>query len=151
MPQSLSFTELLALPQVIAGFRQAYDDSDVGGSQPIEQGGFLVRDSHSSEVVIKRLPSSERDSLSYPLCSDGKYQGQEIVGSFHTHPNTGKEWRQEPSPQDIRLSKQFPETMGPHQFVISSDTIYHVDNNGVVSAVGHTADVLNLTSKEPKP
>ncbi len=151
MPQRLSVTELLALPTVLAGFRQAYDDSDVGGSQPIEQGGFLLCDPHSGEVIVKRLPSSERDSLSYPLCSDGKYQGQEIVGSFHTHPNTGKEWQQEPSPQDVRLSKEFPETMGPHQFVISRDTIYHVDNNGVVSAVGHTADVLRLTSKETKP
>ena len=151
MPQSLSVTELLALPTVLAGLRQAYDESDVGGSQPIEQGGFLLRDSDSGEVVVKRLPSSERDSLSYPLCSDGKYQGQEIVGSFHTHPNTGKEWRQEPSPQDIRLSKEFPETMGLHQFVMSRDMIYHIDNNGVVTAIGRTADVLKLTSKETKP
>ena len=67
MPQNLSVTELLALPDVIAGFRQAYDDSDVGGSHPIEQGGFLLRDSNSDGVVVKRLPSSERDSMSYPL------------------------------------------------------------------------------------
>ena len=151
MSQSLSVTELLAQPKVIAGFRQAYDDSDVGGSHPFEQGGFLLRDSHSGEVVVTRLPSSERDSMSYPLCPDGQYQGQAIVGSFHTHPNTGKEWRQEPSPQDIRLAKDYPETMGPHQFVISRDTIYHIDNNGVVTAVGRTADVLKMTSEEPKP
>ncbi len=150
MPRSLSVMELLALPQVIVGFRQAYEESDVGGSQPIEQGGFLLCDSDSGEVVVKRLPSSERDSLGYPLCSDGKYQGQEIVGSFHTHPNTGQEWRQEPSPQDIRLSKDFPETMGPHQFVISRDTIYHIDNNGIVIAIGRTANVLNLAFKETK-
>ena len=41
--------------------------------------------------------------------------------------------------------------MGPHQFVLSRDTIYHIDNNGVITAVGRTADVLKLTSKETNP
>ena len=97
------------------------------------------------------LPSSARDSLSYPLCPNGLYQGHEIVGSFHTHPNTGKEWRQEPSPQDIRLSKAYPETMGPHQIVISRETIYHIDKDGLVSVVGRTAEVLTLETEEPNP
>ncbi len=143
--------ELLAEPTVFAGMRQAFDESDVGGSRPAEQGGFLVRDPQSGMMRAARLPASGRDSLAYPLCADGRYQGQDIVGSFHTHPNLGPEWRQEPSPQDIRLSKDYPETMGLHQFVISRETIYHIDNDGLVAALGRTAELLNLPLKETNP
>ena len=97
MKHRLSDAELLADPNVLAGMRRAFDDSDVGGPQPMEQGGFLVRDPQTGIVTVIRLASSGRDSLRYPLCPTGLYQGQEIVGSFHTHPNTGPEWRQEPT------------------------------------------------------
>ncbi len=151
MSDKPSLRDLLGHQSVIAGMRQAYVESDVGGSRPSEQGGFVVRDSQSGLITVIRLPSSARDSLSYPLCPNGLYQGQEIIGSFHTHPNVGKEWRQEPSPQDIRLSKDYPETMGTHQFVISRETIYHIDNDGLVTVVGRTAEVLKLGTEEPKP
>lgn len=98
MTDKPSLSELLAQPRVIAGLRQAYVDSDVGGSQPREEGGFLVRESQSGFIEVIRLPSTARDTFSYPLCPNGLYEGQEIVGSFHTHPNTGKEWRQETKP-----------------------------------------------------
>ena len=126
MKHRLSDAELLADPNVLAGMRRAYDDSDVGGPQPMEQGGFLVRDPLTGIVAVIRLASSGRDSLCYLLCPKGLSQDQEIVGSFHTYPNTGPEWLQEPSPQDIRFSKDYPETLGPHQFVISRETIYHI-------------------------
>ena len=138
----------LRSPPPAAAMRQAVEESDVGGSQPREQGGFLVRDPSTGAFAVARLSSSERDSLAYPICADGLFLGQEIVGTFHTHPNTGHEWRQEPSPQDIRLSKEYPETMGPHQFVISRETIYHIDNDGLVSAWGRTAELLKLEPKE---
>ena len=146
-----SAAQLLADPKVLAGMRQAFEESDVGGSVPREQGGFLVRDPPTGAFAVARLPASERDSLAYPLCADGVFQGQEIVGSFHTHPNTGQEWRQEPSPQDIRLSKEYPETMGPQQFVISRETTYHIDNDGLVSVWGRTAELLKLECEETNP
>ncbi len=149
MSEKPALSELLADQNAIAGMRRAYVESDVGGSRPQEQGGFLVRDSQTGFIAVMRLPSSARDSLSYPLCPNGIYQGHEIVGSFHTHPNTGKEWRQEPSPQDIRLSTGYPETMGPHQLVISREKVYHINNDGVVTVVGRTTAVLNLEDEEP--
>ena len=151
MSENISVRELLAHPSVVAGMRQAYVESDVGGSQPQEQGGFLVRNIQTGSPTVTRLPSSARDSLSYPLCPDGLYQGQQILGSYHTHPNTGKEWRQEPSPQDIRLSKEYPETMGLHQFVISRENIYDIDNDGQVTIVGRTIELLKLETEEPNP
>ena len=151
MSENISVRALFAHASVVAGMRQAYVESEVGGSQPKEQGGFLVRDVQTGIPTVIRLPSSARDSLSYPLCPNGLYQGQEILGTFHTHPNTGKEWRQEPSPQDIRLSKEYPETMGLHQFVISRENIYHIDNDGLVTIIGRTIELLKLETEEPNP
>lgn len=151
MSEKPTLGELLAHPSVIAGMRLAYVESDVGGTRPTEQGGFLVQDSQTGFVSVIRLPSSARDSLSYPHCPSGLYQNQEIVGSFHTHPNTEKEWQQEPSPQDIRLSKEYPETMGSHQFVISHERIYHIDNDGLVIDLGRTDKLLALETEEPNP
>jgi hypothetical protein len=39
MRDSPSVAHLLADPNVLAGMRQAVEESDVGGSQPREQGG----------------------------------------------------------------------------------------------------------------
>jgi hypothetical protein len=78
------------------------------------------------------------------------YHGQQIVGSFHTHPNAGTEWRQEPSVQDIRLSQEYPETMGMHQFVIAKAKIYHINNDGVVTEMGFTNQLLGTQGDRSK-
>jgi len=136
--------ELLADAALVGGMRQAFVESNVGEANAIEQGGFIVSDPLDGTLVVIRLPAAACDSLSYPICADGTYEGREIVGSFHTHPNTGPEWQQDPSPQDIRLSQDYPETMGPHQFVIARDVIYHIDNNGVVTGMGGTPQLLGI-------
>lgn len=143
-----SAAELLADPSVVAGMRKAFEESDVGGSEPVEQGGFILRDPQTGKLAVERLPSGHRSSLRYPICPEGTYRGENIVGSFHTHPNTGPDWMQEPSLQDVRLSKENPETMGPHQFVFSATAAYHIDNEGVVSEIGATAEVLGIESSE---
>ena len=151
MSEHPSVSELLAHPGVIAGIRRAFVESDVGGWRPREQGGFLIRDAHTRFITVIRLPASAHDSLRFPLCANGLFEDNLIVGSFHTHPNTGSEWRQEPSPQDILLSKEYPETMGPHQFIVSREIFYHVNNDGLVTEIGRTAEVLKLDTEEPNP
>ena len=137
-------SELLGNAGVIDQLRRAFEESGVGTDRPIEQGGFIVRDPVSGAVEVIRLPARERDSLAYPICADGSHRGKQIVGSFHTHPNIGTDWRQEPSAQDIRLSQDYPDTMGPHQFVIAREKIYHIDNDGVVSVMGITHQLLGI-------
>lgn len=144
-----SATEILLARDVIAGMRRAFTESDVAGANPVEHGGFIVRHPDTGQLAVERLPEGRRDSVSYPLCPNGLYNGKEIVGTFHTHPNTGSDWIQGPSPQDIRLSREYPETIGPHQFVISAQTVYHIDSEGVVSEMGRTDDVLRLHAEEP--
>jgi hypothetical protein len=136
--------ELLANAEVIDQLRRAYDESRVGTDDPAEQGGFLLIDPVHCIVEVAKLPSGAPDSLAFPICADGMYQGKTIVGSFHTHPNAGADWRQEPSPQDIRLSQDFPETMGPHQFVIAKEKIYHIDREGMVTVIGDTEQLLGI-------
>jgi hypothetical protein len=140
--QQLTASELLSDARLVGELRRAYDESGVGSNHPVEQGGFIVVDTNSDLLDIVRLPAQGRDSFSFPICSDGVYGGRKIVGSFHTHPNSGTEWRQEPSVQDIRLSQNYPDTMGRHQFVIAESTIYHIDNDGVVTEMGPTSRLL---------
>ncbi len=105
MSEKPSAAELLSDPNIIAAMQRAYQESDVGGPNPTEQGGYVLRSVTSSGFEVERLPAGQRDSLSYPICTDGRYNGRDIVATFHTHPNTGAEWSQAPSPQDVRLSK----------------------------------------------
>ena len=51
MTDKPSLSELLAQPSVVAGLRQAYVDSDVGGLRPREQGGFLVRETQTGIII----------------------------------------------------------------------------------------------------
>jgi hypothetical protein len=148
MGKQFTAADLLSDPQIVAGMRRAYQDSEVGGDTPVEQGGFLLYDSIADRLDVGRLPAGHQDSMSFPICSDGTYSGKLIVGSFHTHPNVGPQWRQEPSPQDIRLSIDYPETMGPHQFVISHDMIFRIDNDGTVVEMGSTIQLLQLPREE---
>lgn len=131
--------------------REAFLASDVGGNQPTEQGGFILHDRTTGELLVERVPAGGRDSIRFPLCPEGTRHGQEILGTFHTHPNTGAGWVQEPSPQDIKLSKRYPETMGPHQFVISAELVYHIDCDGTVSQLGPTSRLLELDPDEGSP
>ena len=138
---SASPLELLQDEVVEAALRRAYQESDVGGTNPREQGGFIVRDGDGA-LRVDRLPAGEEDALEFPVCRDGVYNGEKIAGTFHTHPNIGTGWRQEPSQADIEFSVNFPETSGPHQFVVSKANIYHIANDGVVSTVGATTDLI---------
>jgi hypothetical protein len=149
MSEQPSASDLLAHAGVIEGMRCAYEESGVGTDSPVEQGGFIVRDLTTGTLDVVRLSAGGRHSLVYPLCPNRRYEGKQIVGSFHTHPNTGPEWRQEPSMQDIRLSLEYPETMGAHQFVIARATIYHIDNDGVVSEMGLPHLLLRLSEDSP--
>ena len=136
--------ELLQHKIVIEGLRLAYKESGVGTDRPIEQGGFILRQPSMATYKVVRLPAGTQATLVYPLCMDGTFEGQEIVASFHTHPNTGSEWQQQPSPQDIQLSQNYPETMGTYQFVISKERLYYVNNDGNVTDMGATSYILGI-------
>ena len=80
--------QVLSDAAVIDGIRRAWLESNVGQTDAVEQGGFIVRDGVDGSLAVIRLPASARDSLSYTICPDGTFKCRQIVGSFHTHPTS---------------------------------------------------------------
>jgi hypothetical protein len=67
--------------------------------------------------------------------------GNPIVASFHTHPNTGADFLQEPSETDKRAVRDDPDLKGADyvgEFVIAQGTIYLIAPNGQVREVADT-------------
>jgi len=68
-----------------------------------------------------------------PPHHDCKIGEDEIVASFHTHPNTGSDFLQEPSETDQRAVRDDPDLKGDNyvgEFVISRGTIYLITPDG---------------------
>jgi len=68
---------------------------------------------------------------------------QDIVATFHTHPNTGSDYLQEPSETDKRAVRNDPHMKGAcyeGEFVISAQTIYRIEPTGQVSEIAQTKD-----------
>jgi hypothetical protein len=61
-----------------------------------------------------------------------------IVASFHTHPNTGADFLQEPSETDKRAVRDDPDLKSAAyvgEFVIAQETIYRITPDGQVRKV----------------
>ena len=73
--------------------------------------------------------------------------GLEIVASFHTHPNTGNDYLQEPSETDKRAVRDDPDLKGDEyigEFVISQAVIYLVSSAGQVREMDDTEAVFSI-------
>ncbi len=71
--------------------------------------------------------------------------GLEIVASFHTHPNTGSDYLQEPSETDKRAIRDDPDLKGENyigEFVVSQMVIYLVTPTGQVREMDDTQVVF---------
>jgi hypothetical protein len=70
------------------------------------------------------------------------------VATFHTHPNTGPDFLQEPSETDRRAVREDSDLKGEAyvgEFVISEEKMYLVSPEGLVTVVGSTRDILDET------
>jgi hypothetical protein len=87
------------------------------GSLKQEQGGFIYWNKSTGALEIERLPAGSRDGLSGMPSSDTPQR--ELVGSFHTHPNTEAEgYVADPSPTDrafVRTISHVPEIIETHE------------------------------------
>ena len=69
----------------------------------------------------------------------------DIIATFHTHPNTGSNYLQEPGETDRRAVCDDPDLKGMAyvgEFVISQATIYLIAPSGQVREMGNTREVL---------
>src|SRR5438105_2075194 len=135
MPDSISI--LLDNPVVRRGLMQAWLDSRPGLSGGREQGGFIWQEA-TGDIRIELWPVGLQDAITVPNHPGGQFQGASIIATFHTHPNTGSDYLQEPSETDRRAVRSDRDLRPPSylgEFVVAAESIYHIAPSGVVNTV----------------
>ena len=92
---------ILENESILAELKKAWIDSEPDESGGHEEVGFIVADDVGNLVVI-RWDKGLQNEIVLPLHKNCFVDGKDIIASFHTHPNTGKDFPQEPSLTDIR-------------------------------------------------
>jgi hypothetical protein len=139
---SANAASILDDPVVRAALKQAWEDSQPGPTGDHEEGGFILRDS-AGNLRIECWPYGQQNSIVVPPHPNCRISDQEIVATFHTHPNTGADYLQEPGETDKRAVRDDPHLKGAFyegEFVISAQTIYRIAPTGQVSEVAKTED-----------
>lgn len=135
---------LLQDSTVLVELRQAWQDSEPNVSGGHEEGGFIVVDGFGVLSVVRWGKGSQNEII-LPPHQNCRVEGQAIVASFHTHPNTGADFQQEPSLTDVRAVRDdfdlnCDDYLG--EFVVSQDNIYLIDPSGQVGMIGKTTEML---------
>ena len=131
-------------PIVRAALKQAWQDSQPGVIGGHEEGGFILRDSTGNLNVV-RWSKGAQDTIILPPRPNCKIGGDDIVATFHTHPNTGSDYLQEPSETDKRAVRDDPDLKGAAyegEFVISQAVIYLITPNGQVREIGNAQGIF---------
>lgn len=141
----LTAKTVLTNADVRQALQQAWIDSNSGITGGHEEGGFVVRDAGRS-LSVRRWQKGLQDTIQVPSHRNCMIDGLEIVASFHTHPNTGSDYLQEPSETDKRAIRDDPDLKGNEyvgEFVISSTVIYLVSPAGQVREMDDTEAVFS--------
>jgi hypothetical protein len=71
--------------------------------------------------------------------------GKLIVATFHTHPNPGPEFEQEPSLTDVRAVRDDPDLKNSSyegEYVVARQWTYRIDQDGKIVTLGQTDAVF---------
>ncbi len=142
----LTAKAVLANTDVRHALQQAWVDSNPGMTGGHEEGGFVVRDADGS-LSVRRWQKGLQDTIQVPPHGNCVFDGLEIVASFHTHPNTGNNYLQEPGETDKRAIRDDPDLKGDEyigEFVISKAVIYLVSPAGQVREMDDTEAVFGM-------
>lgn len=142
-----SLEALLGNAAVCTALKQAWQESQPGPSGGHEEGGFIIEEATGLFRII-RWPKGASNTIAVPSHSACQIDGANIVGSFHTHPNTGADYLQEPSETDKRAVRDDPDLKSPHyagELVISAALIYGIMPSGNVVELGETESILTRT------
>ena len=136
--------DLINTSAIRAAVTRAWEDSKPGVTGGHEEGGFIVQDDKSNFHVV-RWGGGAQNSIIIPPHQHCRINNNNIVAMFHTHPNTGSNYLQEPSETDKRAVRDDPNLKGKFyvgEFVISQETIYLIEKTGQVSELGDTQPLL---------
>ena len=124
--------------------------SEPGTRQAHEEGGFVVRQADGLLFVIG-WPRGLQNEIFVPPHSAGRRGNMPIIATFHTHPNFGPGYQQEPSLTDIRAVRDDPDLSHVEyegEYVISRKFTYRVLRTGDIEVVGETAALFQLDELE---
>ena len=142
----LTAKAVLANTDIHHALQQAWIDSNPGMTAGHEEGGFVVRDEDGS-LSVRHWQKGLQDTIQVPPHGNCIFDGLEIVASFHTHPNTGNDYLQEPSETDKRAVRDDPDLKGDEfigEFVISQAVIYLVSPAGQVREMDDTEAAFGM-------
>ncbi len=127
--------------------RRAWEESRPGTSDAHEEGGFILRNADGS-LTVERWSVGLQDQITVPAHVGGIRGNRSIIATFHTHPNPGEDFQQEPSLTDIRavgndVDLHHSEFEG--EYVFASELTYRILQNGRVEVLGNTKELLGLS------
>ena len=118
---------------------KAWKDSDPDSVDAHEEGGFVVKIDAGFEIL--RWPAGSLHGISIPPHAGCKIGGEDIVATFHTHPNSGSGYIQEPSVADCKIVRDDVDLKGPEyigEFVLSFERTYLISPDGKYQDIGRT-------------
>src|SRR5438067_1633804 len=104
--------EVLDASNIRDELRRAWDESMVGTPDAHEEGGFVVLAPDGASHVV-RWPRGDQAEIAVPAHPNCEFDGEPILASFHTHPNVGDEFLQEPGLTDRLAVRDDPDLKGP--------------------------------------
>jgi hypothetical protein len=132
-------------PVVRDALKQAWQDSQPGPTGGHEEGGFILRN-EAGKISVMRWPRGGTDFILMAPHVDCRIGDSEIIATFHTHPNTGVDYLQEPGEADRRAVRDDPDLKGVGyvgELVISQRAIYLIAPNGEISEVAATTEIIS--------
>lgn len=141
---NFSIPEILQNSTIVAELKQTWLDSEPNVSGGHEEGGFVVADDFGNLSVVRWGKGTQNEIILPPHrnCFVG---GKDIIASFHTHPNTGADFQQEPSLTDVRAVRDDFDLKGEFylgEFVVSKGNIYLIEHSGQTSVIGKTNEIF---------
>ena len=130
--------------EICTELQKVWKDSQPGASGGHEEGGFILR-KQDDTLVVSRWPKGELNNIFLPPHQNCKFDNFDILASFHTHPNTGSDFFQEPSVTDKRAIRDDLDLKGEFyegELVISEEKIYVISPNGHVDEIGERKELL---------
>ena len=140
----MEIVEILENNIVLFELKQAWFDSEPNVSGGHEEGGFILIDFFWDLSVI-RWEKGTTNEIILPPHKNCFVNGKDIIASFHTHPNTGKDFQQEPSLTDIRAVRDDFDLKGEFylgEFVISAQNVYLIETSGEFRIIGRTSEIF---------
>jgi hypothetical protein len=140
-------------PIVSAALRQAWLDSNPGLTGGHEEGGFIIQGAEG-KLGVKRWTLGKQDSITVPPHTGCRFENNEIIATFHTHPNTGNDYQQEPSETDKQAVRNDSHLKGEGyvgEFVISAETIFLITPAGRVREIADSQTLLEENQENVWP